>query len=107
LKLNFRVSVKRLIKIELVVAFLSFGIATALPFTGEFLLIVAGMCLIHALIYAPVGITNGFDFVMYDAPPDSPLKFYHFLSIFIAGFFSARFFDTTTQLSESLRGLIL
>lgn len=103
MKLELRVSVRKIISIELIVAALSFLVATVLPATHDLSLTLFGICLLHAVIYAPIGFFEGFDFVMYDEHPQSPLKFYHFLSIFIATYIAVQLFDTFAQMTEEIR----
>ena len=107
MKLSWRVSIKKFISTELVLAALAFLLAVMWPASHDVTLTAAGIFTVHALIYSPVGFSQGFDFVMYDAPPESPLKIYHFFCIFIASFFGATLFRPLGQIANEVRTILI
>ncbi len=70
--------------------------------------VVLGFCIVHPLIYAPVGIVKGFDYVMYDATPDTGANLYHFVSIALAmpiGLHFSGLFETIADGARAALGL--
>jgi hypothetical protein len=83
--MSFRASAQAIILFELIVgsAFLLFGYATSSDI--EIVWLVPSIAFIHLLIFsAPLALLKGFSYVIYDADPNSPWKYYGFLAIFIA-----------------------
>lgn len=106
MKISFRVSARKLIAIELIVAAVSFVIGSLLPLAREEVFIITGFCIAHPLIHAPIGFYKGFDVIMYDADPESGITFYYALSIAIAMVIGIWLIDTLLLLSDNLRGMV-
>ncbi len=107
MKLTARVTVLTMLKLDVIGAIGSFVIATLFPVTQNSVLVMTGMCLAHIPIYTPVGLLRGFNFIMYDAPPDAPIKNYHFLAIFLSAAASPLLLQSLIVLSDSVRNLLI
>ena len=105
MKFNFRVSVEKMLKWEAITLAIAFALGTIFPASRDFTLTLTGICVAHIPIYAPVGIVNGFNFIMYDAPDESPWKIYHYLAIFFATAIGAALLGVLTEFSDTLRAL--
>lgn len=107
MKLNFRVSVKKLLLAEMVVAALSFILALLFPGSYEMTVYLVAICLVHITVYSPIGFSQGFDFIMHDEPADSFLGVYHFISIFIATFVGSLLLRPLGELVDGIRTLLV
>ena len=105
MKINYRVSVEKMLKFEVQALVVAFALGTLFPASRDFTLTFTGICLAHIPIYSPVGFYNGFDFVMYDAPEESPWKIFHFVAIFLATAIGAALFRPLVGISDHVRTL--
>lgn len=107
MKLDFRVSVKKLLLAEMVIAALALVLAIIFPDSYDMTVYMVGICLVHIAVYSPVGFSQGFDFIMHDEPGDSFLGVYHFISIFIATFAGALILEPLGQLVDGIRVILV
>lgn len=88
---------------ETVIAALAFVLAILFPDSYDITVYMVGICLVHMAVYSPIGFSQGFDFIMHDAPADSFLGVYHYVSIFIATFVGALLLNPLGQLIDEFR----
>lgn len=85
--MTLRISMQRMLQFE--VAIIAICILLSLALDQRFLLLwqLSTMLFVHLVVFsAPLTFIKGPGFVIYDAPPDSPWKYYGFLAIFIAAY---------------------
>lgn len=105
MKINYRVTVTFQLKLDVIGAILGFVIGTLFPSTRDASILLTGICLVHLLLYTPVGIYNGFDFIMHDEPDESPFKIYHFVCIFVAAALGTLISSRLEVVSDGVRAL--
>jgi hypothetical protein len=82
---QLRVTAQTMILFELLLSALLISIGSTTNSEAEILWLLPAILVIHLLIFsAPLAFFKGFDFIIYDAPPDSPWKYYGFIAVFIA-----------------------
>ena len=106
MKLEFKVSVRKIIFVELVIAALFFLLAVLFPTSYDITVYIVGFCLVHSAAYAPIGFSQGFDFIMHDHPANSFLGFYHFLCIAIATTIGILLTEPIASMADQVRTIL-
>lgn len=107
MKLDFRVSVRKMICVELAIAALFFLLAILFPASYDATVYIVGFCLVHIAAYSPIGFSRGFDFIMHDHPPDSFLGLYHFLCIAIATTIGILLTGPIAAIADQVRSILI
>ena len=81
-----RLSVFQISIVEIVLAGLLIAVGSLATTKVDVLWYIATMVLVHFLLFFPIGLKKGFDFVIYDAPADSLVKYYGYFAIFMSAF---------------------
>ncbi len=88
--MSFRFSVQTIVIFEIVFVTFLMSIGFLTKSSSEFYWSLSLTIFIHLVLFStPLAFVKGFNFVIHDAPPDSPWKYCGFAVVFFAAFFGS------------------